>query len=94
MLNKTSLKVATAVAVTGPILALPASAQQRQLSVYSSLDEDQAEALIKAFEAKHPDVKVNAIIGSTAPTIARVIAEVEPSSRCDHGQRRLGAYGR
>ncbi len=52
-----------------------ASAQQRTLTVYSSLDEDQAKALIKGFEAKHPQVKVNAILGSTAPIIARVIAE-------------------
>ena len=50
-------------------------AQQRTLTVYSSLDEDQAKALIKGFEAKHPQVKVNAILGSTAPIIARVIAE-------------------
>jgi iron(III) transport system substrate-binding protein len=50
-------------------------AQQRTLTVYSSLDEDQAKALIKGFEAKHPQIKVNAIVGSTAPIIARVIAE-------------------
>ncbi|MFA6968630.1 extracellular solute-binding protein, partial [Bosea sp. (in: a-proteobacteria)] len=50
-------------------------AQQRTLTVYSSLDEDQAKALIKGFEAKHPQIKVNAILGSTAPIIARVIAE-------------------
>ena len=50
-------------------------AQQRNLTVYSSLDEDQAKALIKGFEAKNPGIKVNAIVGSTAPIIARVIAE-------------------
>jgi iron(III) transport system substrate-binding protein len=54
---------------------LAAMAQQRALTVYSSLDEDQAKALIKGFETKYPDIKVNAILGSTAPIIARVIAE-------------------
>jgi iron(III) transport system substrate-binding protein len=54
---------------------IAAEAQQRTLTVYSSLDEDQAKALIKGFETKHPQVKVNAIFGSTAPIIARVIAE-------------------
>ncbi|MCX7378410.1 MAG: extracellular solute-binding protein [Alphaproteobacteria bacterium] len=67
--------VALAVATVVPLLAGAAQAQQRTLTVYSSLDEDQAKALIRGFEAKHPQVKVNAILGSTAPIIARVIAE-------------------
>jgi iron(III) transport system substrate-binding protein len=54
---------------------MSSKAQQRTLTVYSSLDEDQAKALIKGFETKHPQIKVNAIVGSTAPIIARVIAE-------------------
>ena len=54
---------------------MSSEAQQRTLTVYSSLDEDQAKALIKGFETKHPQIKVNAIVGSTAPIIARVIAE-------------------
>lgn len=66
---------ALAVAFAVPMLAAGAQAQQRTLTVYSSLDEDQAKALIRGFEAKHPQVKVNAILGSTAPIIARVIAE-------------------
>jgi iron(III) transport system substrate-binding protein len=57
------------------LIPLAASAQQRVLTVYSSLDEDQAKALIKGFETKNPSIKVNAILGSTAPIIARVIAE-------------------
>ncbi len=63
---------AAALALAGPVSAF---AQQRTLTVYSSLDEEQAKALIKGFEAKNPDIKVNAILGSTAPIIARVIAE-------------------
>ena len=63
---------AAALALAGPVGAF---AQQRTLTVYSSLDEEQAKALIKGFEAKNPDIKINAILGSTAPIIARVIAE-------------------
>ncbi len=66
------LAAGVALAVFAPISAF---AQQRALTVYSSLDEDQAKALIKGFETKYPEIKVNTIIGSTAPIIARVIAE-------------------
>jgi iron(III) transport system substrate-binding protein len=59
----------------GLSVPMQATAQQRALTIYSSLDEDQAKALIKGFETKHPEIKVNAILGSTAPIIARVIAE-------------------
>jgi len=64
-----------AAAIATGFAAIDAQAQQRSLTVYSSLDEDQAKALIRGFEAKHPQVKVSAILGSTAPIIARVIAE-------------------
>lgn len=53
----------------------PALAEQRTLTVYSSLDEDQAKALADGFMAANPDVKIEMITGSTAPIIARVIAE-------------------
>ena len=67
--------VALTAATLSLAASLPATAQQRTLTVYSSLDEDQAKALIKGFETKNPQIKVNAILGSTAPIIARVIAE-------------------
>jgi iron(III) transport system substrate-binding protein len=67
--------IVAAAFAAGVLASLSAAAQQRTLTVYSSLDEDQAKALIKGFETKHPQVKVNAILGSTAPIIARVIAE-------------------
>ena len=72
---KLGRRLAVAVVVAAASLYSTADAQQRTLTVYSSLDEDQAKALIRGFEAKHPQVKVNAILGSTAPIIARVIAE-------------------
>ena len=71
---KLGRRLAVAVVFAAASLA-SADAQQRTLTVYSSLDEDQAKALIRGFEVKHPQVKVNAILGSTAPIIARVIAE-------------------
>ena len=70
-----SFRFASIAIALAAILPLSSQAQQRALTVYSSLDEDQAKALIKAFEVKHPNIKVNAIFGSTAPIIARVIAE-------------------
>jgi iron(III) transport system substrate-binding protein len=66
------LAAGVALALVAPFQAM---AQQRALTVYSSLDEDQAKALIKGFETKYPQIKVNAILGSTGPIIARVIAE-------------------
>lgn len=70
-----SFRFASIAIALAAILPLSSQAQQRALTAYSSLDEDQAKALIKAFEVKHPNIKVNAIFGSTAPIIARVIAE-------------------
>lgn len=67
--------IALVAAAVVALSSVAAVAQQRSLTVYSSLDEDQAKALIKGFEAKHPQIKINAILGSTAPIIARVIAE-------------------
>jgi iron(III) transport system substrate-binding protein len=73
---KSATRMLTGITLAAALLApVAAAAQQRALTVYSSLDEDQAKALIKGFEAKYPDIKVNAIVGSTAPIIARVIAE-------------------
>lgn len=66
------LAAGMSMALTVPMAAI---AQQRALTVYSSLDEDQAKALVKGFEAKYPAIKVNVVLGSTAPIIARVIAE-------------------
>lgn len=67
--------LAATVAGIAAFASVSSVAQQRTLTVYSSLDEEQAKALIKGFEAKNPQIKVNAILGSTAPIIARVIAE-------------------
>jgi hypothetical protein len=55
--------------------AAPVAAVAQQRTLYSSVDEDQAKALIKGFETKHPEVQVKAIPGPTAPIIARIIAE-------------------
>ena len=74
-LMKLGRRLLLAAMATAAVVPTAAMAQQRTLTVYSSLDEDQAKALIRGFEAKHPHVKVNAILGSTAPIIARVIAE-------------------
>jgi iron(III) transport system substrate-binding protein len=74
MLNVLLRSVACAAIAVGLTVGT-ASAQQRTLTAYSSLDEDQAKALVKGFETAYPAIKVNMIVGSTAPIIARVIAE-------------------
>ena len=74
MFNSLLRGVALAAVVVGLAVGT-ASAQQRTLTVYTSLDEDQAKALVKGFETDNAGIKVNAIVGSTAPIIARVIAE-------------------
>ncbi len=74
MFNSLLRGVACAAIVAGS-LAGQALAQQRTLTVYTSLDEDQAKALAKGFESDNAGIKINMIVGSTAPIIARVIAE-------------------
>ena len=63
MFRNFSFRFASIAIALAAILPLPSHAQQRALTVYSSLDEDQAKALIKAFEVKHPNIKVNALFG-------------------------------
>jgi iron(III) transport system substrate-binding protein len=72
---KTLLRGIACVALALGSMLGESPAQQRTLTVYSSLDEDQAKALVRGFEVAHPSIKVNMIVGSTAPIIARVIAE-------------------
>ena len=68
-------RILLAALLAGALGTSPAFSEQRTLTVYSSLDEDQAKALVEGFMAAHADVKVEMINGSTAPIIARVIAE-------------------
>lgn len=75
MMSSTTRRTVLAVLLASSFAGTAAFAQQRTLTVYSSLDEDQANALVAGFMAANPDVKVEMINGSTAPTIARVIAE-------------------
>lgn len=75
MLTTLTRRMILAGAIAGLFATSSAIAQQRTLTVYSSLDEDQAKALADGFMAKNPDIKIEMINGSTAPIIARVIAE-------------------
>jgi iron(III) transport system substrate-binding protein len=75
MLATLSRRFAAAALLATMIGGSSALADQRTLTVYSSLDEDQAKALADGFMAKNADIKIEMINGSTAPIIARVIAE-------------------
>lgn len=54
--------------------AMQANANE-ELTVYSALDEDHFVELMAAFEAKYPEIRVNKIIDSNGPIIARILAE-------------------
>lgn len=71
-LTKTFKSLAAAAMIFG--MTSQAMAAQ-EITVYSALDEDQFVELMAAFEAKHPDIKVNKIIDSNGPIIARILAE-------------------
>lgn len=55
----------------------PSIASAQSLTVYSALDEDHVVELMDAFKALHPDIKVDVIVDSGGPTIARLLAEKE-----------------
>ena len=57
MFRNFSFRFASIAIALAAIFPLASQAQQRALTVYSSLDEDQAKALIKAFEVKHPSMQ-------------------------------------
>lgn len=63
----------TAFLVAG--LGIGAASAQDTLTVYSALDEDQFAEMLTAFGAMHPDIKINKIIDSNGPIIARLLAE-------------------
>jgi iron(III) transport system substrate-binding protein len=70
-------------------LALPlatpriARAQARRpVMVYSAASEQIHAALVQAFEARHPQFEVKAVLGSNGPVAARTIAE-KSNPQCD-----------
>ena len=56
-------------------LLLTAGAQARDLVLYDA-SEDVGAALSSAFQAAHPDIKVQVVSGSTGPIAERAIAEM------------------
>lgn len=67
--------------VGGVALALAASVvganAQTQLSVYTAYESDDLAPYKQAFEAKHPDIKINWIRDSTGVVAAKLLAEKE-----------------
>ena len=51
------------------------SAQAAELTVYSAMAKEHFAELIAAFEAQEPDIKVNQLLDSNGPIIARLLAE-------------------
>ena len=53
------------------------AAQAEELTVYSALAKEHFAELITAFQKKEPDIKVNQLLDSNGPVIARILAEKE-----------------
>lgn len=64
-----------ALACTAALIAGLSAARADDLTVYSALAKEHFAELIAAFEAKYPDIKVNQLIDSNGPVIARLLAE-------------------
>jgi iron(III) transport system substrate-binding protein len=51
--------------------------QAEEMTVYSALAKEHFAELIAAFQKKEPDIKVNQLLDSNGPVIARILAEKE-----------------
>jgi iron(III) transport system substrate-binding protein len=66
------------VLLAAPLLALPAIARaqaRKPIMVYTAVAEPIHEAVVKAFEARHPQFEVKGVLGSNGPITARAVAE-------------------
>jgi iron(III) transport system substrate-binding protein len=55
----------------------PSSATAEEVTVYSAHAKEHFAELIAAFQNKYPEIKINQILESTGPIIARLLAEKE-----------------
>ena len=70
---KSTLTTASAL-VAATLLAAPALAQT-ELTVYTAVEAEDLKAYAEAFEAKHPDIKINWVRDSTGIVTAKLLAE-------------------
>jgi len=66
--------VCAALTLAGALASGPA-AQAEDLTVYSALAKEHFAELIAAFQKKEPDIKINQLIDSNGPVMARLLAE-------------------
>ena len=64
-----------AAALIGGLATASPAARAEELTVYSALAKEHFAELLAAFQAKYPDIKVNPLIDSNGPVIARLLAE-------------------
>ena len=62
-----------ALMMSGANLAAPATAEE--LNVYSAMAKEHFAELIAAFQQREPDLKINQLLDSNGPVIARLLAE-------------------
>lgn len=77
-----ALALFCAVGLTAVGVGSNAAQAQQELNVYSAMAKEHFAELIDAFEKQEPDLKVNKLLDSNGPIIARVLAEKD-NTRAD-----------
>ncbi|MET3663054.1 putative 2-aminoethylphosphonate ABC transporter substrate-binding protein [Aquamicrobium ahrensii] len=70
-------RLCAALLVSGSFAASQISAQAEELTVYSAMAKEHFAELIAAFQEREPDLKINQLLDSNGPIIARLLAEKE-----------------
>ncbi len=80
---RTSLRLLCAsVMMSGATFAWTAPVQAEELTVYGAMAKGHFAELIETFQAQEPDLKINQLLDSNGPIIARLLAE-EANPRAD-----------
>ncbi|MBS3652525.1 putative 2-aminoethylphosphonate ABC transporter substrate-binding protein [Pseudaminobacter sp. 19-2017] len=66
-----------ALLVSASVSSGTATAEAEELTVYSAMAKEHFAELIAAFQAREPEIKVNQLLDSNGPIIARLLAEQE-----------------
>src|SRR5690554_6488186 len=69
-------------AVSAGALSATTAAQAEELTVYGAMAKGHFADLIATFQAQEPDLKINQLLDSNGPIIARLLAE-EANPRAD-----------
>lgn len=74
---KRARRICVALLMSGTFAFGTTASQADELTVYSALAKEHFAELIAAFQATEPDLKINQLLDSNGPVIARLLAEKE-----------------